>query len=144
MRSQSHDRGSWSRRRFLALGLTASALVPVLPAAARARLAVRAPDPVPGPAQSTLTIASRERLTPALRAQVPGPLVLAGDRLGRLHQLHRLLRQDRPGRVLLRLDTTDQLMWDVALVDAGVTASPETGGSLRLVPASARIAEARA
>lgn len=138
MRSRSHDRGSWSRRRFLALGLTASALVPALPAAARAGLAAPAAGSFPPPPDRLLAIASSGRMNPALHAQAP--VVLAGDRLSRLNQMRRLLQRDRPERVLLHLDATDRLMWDIATTDAGITVLAESGGLLRLVhrPAPSR------
>lgn len=54
-------------------------------------------------------------------------LVLDGDRLTRMTVLCAMLRTQRPQRLAIRLDGTDQVLLDVALDRCSVTAMPSAG-----------------
>lgn len=132
MQSLPHDGNGWSRRRFLLVTLSVPAVLPVMPArGATSSLANPAPaaTPAPAPTVRPLEIVSSSRLGEISRSR--GQLVLHGDPLLRLRRIRQRLAA-RPGQVTLRLDATDQVMWDLAMAGLGITACPCDGGHLQL------------
>jgi hypothetical protein len=94
---------TFSRREFLVTG-TAVAVATAVPATAGSPLGRR-----------EILIASGE-----LHHELPfgfTSLMLRGERLARLQELRRCLRTVKPRRVLLQLDATDRLLFDVAAAE---------------------------